>query len=130
MSACLVLWPGEIAYRWVGAWLMVQDSGSWAAPSWTHILITDQRLLCCFDDGRLLSLSWSEVAGLQIVLDQQRLLLGGANQSPTTFSGTGTAAIAVAAVAMLYGPSALLSHPALSPLRCESPPTGPADGSR
>jgi hypothetical protein len=122
MSAGLVLGPEETAYRRTGAWLLVQEFGSWALPSWTQVAITDQRLLCCCNDGRLLSLCWTEVAGVQVALDQQSLLISCCNQPPITFTGAGTAVLGVAAVSMLYGPGALLTHPALSPLRCESPP--------
>jgi len=124
MSAGLVLGSEETAYRWTGAWLLVQEFGSWARPSWTQVAITDQRLLCCCNGGQLLSMYWMDVAGVQIVLDRQSLLISCCNQPPVTFAGAGTAVIGVAAVSMLYGPGALLTHPALSPLRCQSPPMG------
>jgi hypothetical protein len=71
MSAGLVLTHGESAYRCVGAWLAAQDNGCWAPPNRAQVLITDQRLICRCDDGRVLSLLWAEVAGLQIVLDRR-----------------------------------------------------------
>jgi hypothetical protein len=120
MGAGLVLGSSETAYRWVGAWLTAQDCGSWAPPNWAQVLITDERLLCGFDDGRLVSLRWTEVGGVQIRLEQQSLLLSCGNHSPIRFVGAGTAAIAVAAVSMLYGPGALLTHRALTPLRHDS----------
>jgi hypothetical protein len=117
MSAGLVLSPEDSPYRWVGAWLAVQDAGSWATPSWTQILITDQRLLCCLDGGRLLALRWPEVTAVQIALDQHRLLLNYRDHSPIAFMGGAVVVLAVATVAGVYGAPGLLTHPALSSLR-------------
>ena len=120
MSAGLVLLPGETAYRWVQVWIMVQHDGCWAPPSWAQILVTDQRLLCRCGDGRLVSLYWSDVVGMQIALDQQSIILNYGDHAPVALSGVETAVIAVAAVATLYGVSSLLAHPALAALRCPS----------
>ena len=124
MGAGLVLGRGETAYRWVGAWLAAQDRGCWAPPNWAQALITDERLLCRCDDGRLLSLPWAEVTGLQIVLDQQRLVINYGGEPPIAFMGVETAVLAVAAVAGVYGLPSLLTHPALSPLRHPSSGSG------
>jgi hypothetical protein len=99
MSAGLVLVPGEQAYRWVGAWLMVQYAGSWAAPSWTQIVVTDQRLLCRFADGRLVSLRWCQLTGVRISLEQQHLVLNYGDHSPIAVMGIQTPVLAVAAIA-------------------------------
>jgi hypothetical protein len=117
MSAGLVLIPGETVFRCVGAWLAAQVGASWAPPNWAQAVVTDQRLLCKCDDGRLLSLFWAEVSGLQIVLEQQRLALNYGDHAPIAFIGIQTAVLAVAAVAGVYGAPSLLTHPALSPLR-------------
>ena len=120
MSAGLVLLPGEIAYRWVQAWIMVQHDGCWAPPSWAQILVTDQRLLCRCGDGRLVSLYWSEVVGMQIALAQPSIILNYGEHPPIALSGVEVAVIAVSAVATLYRPPSLLTHPALSALRFTS----------
>ena len=117
MSAGLVLAPGETAYRWVGVWFAAQDCGGWAPSNWAQVLITDERLLCRCDDGRLLSLPWVEVTGLEIVLDQQCLVINYGGEPPIAFMGVETVFLAVAAVAGAYGLPSLLTHRALSPLR-------------
>lgn len=117
MTAGLVLAPGEEAYRWVGAWLVVQDAGSWAPPSWTQILITDQRLLCRGDDARLLTLHWCQLTGVRISLEQQHLVLNYGEHCPFAFTGVEVVVLAVATIAGAYGLPSLLTHPALSPLR-------------
>lgn len=117
MRAGLVLTHGETAYRSVDAWLAARDGGCWARPNWVQALVTDQRLLCRCDDGRLLSMPWTEVTGLQIVLDQQHLIVNYGDHAPIAFMGVQTVVLAVAAVAGVYGPASLLTHPALSCLR-------------
>jgi hypothetical protein len=117
VGAGLVLAIDETAYRWVGAWLAAQDGGCWAPPNWAQALITDERLLCRCDDGRLLSLPWAEVTGLQMVLDQQRLFMNYRGEPAIAFMGVETAVLAVAAVASVYGLPSLLNHPDLSRLR-------------
>ena len=119
MSAGLVLLPDETAYRWVQAWIMVEQGGCWAPPSWAQILVTDQRLLCRCGDGRLFSLYWSEVVGIQIALGRQSCILNYGDQPPIALSGVETAVVAVAAVATLYGAPSLLTHPELTSLRCD-----------
>jgi hypothetical protein len=78
---------------------------------------TDRRLLCRCDDGRLLALLWAEVCGLQIALDQQRLLVSYGDEPPILFMGFDSAALTVAAVAGVYGLQSLWTHPELSTVR-------------
>jgi hypothetical protein len=115
--AGLVLGRSETAYRWVGAWIAAQDGRCWAPPNWAQALITDERLLCRCDDGRLLSLPWADVTGLQIGLDQQCIVINYGGEPPIAFRGAETVVLAVAAVAGTYGLQSLLTHPGLSPLR-------------
>ena len=117
MGAGLLLTPGEQAYRWLGVWVSVQDAGDWALPSWTQILITSRRLLCRCADGRLVSLVWGEVTGLQSDVQQQRLVFNYGAHPPIAMMGVETTVISVAAVANVFGVSSLLTHPALSLLR-------------
>ena len=117
VSAGLILFPGETVYRCVGAWLTTVDRGSWAPPNWAEILMTDRRLICRCDDARLLSLSWTHVTGLQIGLEEQHLVMNYGDDPPIAFMGIGAATLAVGTVAGVYGLPALITHPALSPLR-------------
>ena len=117
VSAGLILFPGETVYRCIGAWLTTMDRGSWAPPNWAEILITDRRLICRCDDARLLSLSWTDVTGLQIALSEQRLIVNYGDDPPIAFMGAATAVLAVGAVAGVYGLPSLLTHPSLSSLR-------------
>lgn len=117
MREGLVLGHSETAYRRVGVWLTAQDGRCWARPSWVQVLVTDQRLLCRCNDGRLLSLPWAEVTGLQVALEQQRILVNYGDEPPIAFTGGGSAAVAVAAIVGVYGLPSLLTHPALSPMR-------------
>jgi hypothetical protein len=60
---------------------------------------------------------WSGLAGADIDLKRDRIVLNAANGWTGILSGTTLAPIAVAAVAMCYGAKALLTHPALEDLR-------------
>lgn len=117
MTLGLVLDAGETAYRCAGVWLAVQDAGAWTHPMWITVVVTDQRLLVRCEDGRLLSLSWAHVTGLQPVLGRQQIFLNYGDEPPIAFLGAETAALAVAAVASVFGVASLVTHPALSLLR-------------
>ena len=124
MNAGVVLWPNETAYRQVPLWLTAFDHGHWAAPSWTTVLVTDQRLLCRFASGSLASLPWNGLVGLNIDLGSDRVTLDHGDGQPVALSGPDTPTIAVASVAFLYGIDALLQHPALDGLRSVSRQAG------
>ena len=117
VSAGQILFPGETVYRCVGVWLATVDRGSWAPPNWAEVLLTDRRMLCRCDDARLLSLSWTDVTGLRIDLSEQQVIVNYGGDPPIAFMGLGIAALAVGAVAGVYGLPSLLTHPSLSPLR-------------
>ena len=117
VSAGLILLPGEVVYRCVGVWLAAMDRGSWAPPNWAEVLLTDRRVLCRCDDARLLSLSWTDVTGVQIGLEEQHVVVNYGDDSPIAFMGVGTPALAVGAVAGVYGLPSLLNHASLSLLR-------------
>jgi hypothetical protein len=101
MRAGVVLQPGEIVYRQVPVWIRVQERGRWAEASCAEVLATDKRLLCRFASGRLTSLWWSGVVGLDVDLPL-------------------VAPVAVVAIASLYGMEAILTHHALATLRTKS----------
>ena len=117
MNAGVVLWPNETAYRQVPLWLTAYDHGHWAAPSWTSVLVTDQRLLCRFASGTLAALPWNGLVGLNIDLSADRVTLDHGDGQPVALSGPAAPPVAVASVAFLYGIDALLQHPGLDGLR-------------
>jgi hypothetical protein len=119
MTAGVVLQPGEIVYRQLPIWIRVQDDGRWANASFADVVMTDLRLLCRFATGRLFSLWWSGVIGLNADLSTEQLVLDFDDGQPVSLSGPWVAPAAVAGVALTYGLQALLTHPAMVPLRAE-----------
>jgi hypothetical protein len=79
--------------------------------------VTDLRLLCRFSTGRLASLWWRGVVGLQVDLVAEHMVLDYGHGQPVAVSGAQVAPVSVAAVASIYGVQALVGHSALAPLR-------------
>ena len=121
MAAGVVLQPGETVYRHVPLWIRVQDDGRWAGASYADVFVTDKRLLCRFATGRLSSLWWSGVVGLNVDLAAEHIVLDYGDGQPVGLSGTHVAPASVAAIASIYGVWALVGHPALAPLRGDGP---------
>jgi hypothetical protein len=119
MNAGVVLKPGETVFRQVPLWIRVQQEGRWADASYADVLVSDMRLLCRFATGRLFSLWWSGVIGLNVDLSTEQLVLDFGDGQPVSLSGPWVAPAAVAGVALTYGLQALLTHPAMGPLRAE-----------
>lgn len=117
MAAGVVLGPGEVARRLVGAWLRIWIDGAWSSPRWTRALVSDRRLVVRLDTGELVSLWWQGLVGFTADLDAGHVILDFGDGHPRSLSGPGAAVVAVAGVALLYGPEAMLTHPALAPLR-------------
>lgn len=117
MAAGLVLERGEIGRRMAGLWLRMRQGGVWCEPRWTQVLITDRRLLVRLDTGELISLWWGALVGFEPDLERGHVVLDFGDGHPRLLSGPAVALVAVAGVARLYGPEALLAHPALEPLR-------------
>lgn len=113
----VVLESGEVARRLVGCWLQMWMDGTWSEPRWTQSLVSDRRLLVRFDSGELVSLWWEALVGFTADLTVGSVVLDFGDGRPRWLSGPGVAAVAVAGVARLYGPEAMLTHPALAPLR-------------
>lgn len=127
MSAGMVLGAGETAYRLVAAWLQQQLPQGWTEPTWSQLLVTDRRLLIRLPGGMLVSLWWGSLVGFEADLVGERVILDYGDGSPRHVFGSAAPIIAVAGVAMVYGPEALLTHPALAPLRAladQPEPTG------
>ena len=117
MVAGLVLRDGEVARRLVGAWVRQREPAGWSAPGWCQITVTDLRLLVRLPTSELASLWWGSLAGLEVDLDAEHVVLDFADGFPRLLSGTAVPVIAVAGVAAVYGVEALVAHPALSSLR-------------
>ena len=117
MAAGLVLERGEFGRRMAGLWLRVRLGGMWSLPSWSQVLITDRRLLVRLGTGELVSLWWGSLVGFEADLQQGHVVLDFGDGHPRSLSGPAVALVAVAGVGRLYGPEALLVHPALALLR-------------
>jgi hypothetical protein len=121
MAAGVVLQPGETVYRHVPLWIRVQDDGRWAGASYADVFVTDKRLLCRFPTGQLSSLWWRGVVGLHVDLASEHVVLDFGDGQPVNLSGVQVVSVSVAAIALIYGAQALVSHPALVPLRTTIP---------
>jgi hypothetical protein len=121
MRAGVVLQSGETVYRQVRIWVRVQQDGRWADASVADVLVTDIRLLCRFGSGRLTSLWWRGVVGLHVDLAVEHIVLDYGDGQPVGLLGAQVAPVSVAAIASIYGAQALVSHPALAPLRDHGP---------
>ena len=117
MAAGVVLQPGETVYRQVPLWIRVQQDGTWAGASFADVIVTDLRLLCRFASGRLSSLAWNAVAGLDVDLVAEHVVLDFGDGQPVGLSGAQVAQVSVAVIASIYGIRGLLGHPALAALR-------------
>jgi hypothetical protein len=117
MTAGVVLQPGETVYRQLPIWIRVQENGRWAEASYADVIVTDQRLLCRFATGHLASLWWTGIAGLNVDLVAEHIVLDFGDGQPVSLSGAHVAIVAVAAIASIYGAQAMLTHPALASLR-------------
>jgi hypothetical protein len=121
MKEGVVLQPGETVYRQVPLWIRVQQDGRWAEASYADVLVSDVRLLCRFAAGRMFSLWWSGIVGLNVDLVAEHIVLDFGDGQPINFSGVQVVSVSVAAIASIYGAQALASHPALTPLRTRAP---------
>lgn len=124
ISAGVVLQPRETVYRLLPIWIRVQQDGCWAEASFAEVLVTDQRLLCRFASGSLISLWWSGIVGLNVDIAAEHIVLDFGDGQPVNLSGVQVSVVAVAAIASIYGAYALVGHAALAPLRTRSPAWG------
>lgn len=93
----------------------------WRGEPITNWAITSQRLVERDPSGALVSLYWSGCTGVLVDLAAGRVQFDCIDGRRRAFTGPAVAPIAVAAVAHLHGPQALLDHPALAPLRAPAP---------
>ena len=117
MAAGVVLQDGEIPRRVLNVWVSMWLAGEWAPGSTAQVLLSDRRLLVRLDSGELVSMWWDALVGFTADLTAGYVVLDFGDGRPRSISGRGAAAVAVAGVARLYGTAALLTHPALEPLR-------------
>ncbi|WP_457256504.1 hypothetical protein [Pedococcus sp. P5_B7] len=117
MGLGIVLEAGEHAHRTAWSWVRWRVDGQWSPALWCHVVVTDHRLLVRLPDGTLRSQWWSTLVGFEADLVAGHVILDYGDGRPRLFSGPQAAVLAVAGVAMLYGPEALVSHPALDPIR-------------
>ena len=117
MAVGVVLQDGEIPRRVLNVWVSMWLAGEWAPGSTAQVLLSDRRLLVRLDSGELVSMWWDALVGFTADLTAGYVVLDFGDGRPRSISGRGAAAVAVAGVARLYGTAALLTHPALEPLR-------------
>lgn len=117
VTAGVVLAPREAVYRSTEAWVRIQSSGRWGSARLVQVVVSNQRLLCRLPDGGWTSLWWNGVLGLEVDLVSEHVILDYGDGQPVAMSGVHTAALGVAAVALVHGLGALLQHPALASLR-------------
>lgn len=117
MAAGVVLHTGETVYRQLPIWVRVLHAGRWAEASNADVLVTDLRLLCRFATGRLFSLWWSGIVGLEADLAAEHIILDYGDGQPVNLSGPLVAPVAVVGIASVYGTEAMLTHPGLARIR-------------
>lgn len=117
MTAGVVLQAGETVYRQLPIWIRVQNDGRWAEASFVDVIVTDMRLLCRFATGRLSSLWWNGIVGLEVDLAAEHIILDFGDGQPVNLSGPLVAPVAVVGIASVYGTEAMLTHPGLARIR-------------
>lgn len=113
----LVLQPGETAYRAADVWLSQRGPSGWPAPVPCQAVATDQRLIVRMPPGELASLWWGSLVGFHPDLSRSSMVLDYGDGFPRQVSGPQVPAVAVIAVAAVYGVRGLAEHAALEPLR-------------
>lgn len=131
----LALEPGEVLYRqaWARYWTLgattelVDSHGrvsvvpaAWRDWGWCQTVVTSHRLATrlAADGCRLVSNWWASIAGVQVDLARDVVVLDDrASSWRGAYGGPAAALVAVAAVERVHGLAALIDHPALWPLR-------------
>ena len=81
------------------------------------MFVTDQRLLCRFGSGSLISLWWGGLVGLHVDLVGENIALDFGDGELVNLAGAQVAPLAVLGIASVYGKESMLAHPALASLR-------------
>ena len=131
----LALEPGEVLFRqvWARYWTLgtttelVDSHGrvrvvppAWRDWGWCQAVITSHRLATRLsaDGSRLVSNWWASIAGVQLDLARDMVVLDDrASSWRGAYGGPAAAIVAVAAVERVHGPAALVHHPALGVVR-------------
>ena len=97
---------------------------SWRDWGWCQVLLTSHRLLTRLgaDGGWLISNWWASIGGVQVDLQHDLVTLDDRTGNwRGAYGGPAVPLIAVFAVGAVHGLPALVEHPALEPLRRDSP---------
>lgn len=113
----VVMRPDETALRVIVASFVIRLDGQWTTREPVSVVITSERLLVRFAAGELASLWWAGIVGVEIDVDRGWLVLDYGDGTPRAILGPALHALAVATIWALYGPEALLTHPALAGVR-------------
>ncbi|HZT66198.1 MAG TPA: hypothetical protein VFA11_10460 [Acidimicrobiales bacterium] len=103
-----------------GAGQIRPGSPRWRDWGWCDSLVTSHRLVTRLagDGGRLVSNWWSWVAGVNVDLAADTVVLDDhSGEWRGAYTGPGAPVLAVAAIERVHGTAALVDHPALAPLR-------------
>jgi hypothetical protein len=108
--------------NWLGrrAKTVTRDTSTlrWRDHGQIDWLITSERIVGRLPASReMISVWWSGLAGIDIDLKRDCIVLNGMNGWTGMLTGPAVAQIAVAAIAMCYGLEALLVHPAVEFIR-------------
>jgi hypothetical protein len=139
----IVLNDGETAwqrvpadYRWRGeqSWIVQHNSHRGYRSTLNEVhqpcmyyagildwVITNQRLAARKPDGQVVSIWWTALEAISVDLAREVVVLDGMDGYHGELSGPTIAPIAITAIAIRHGAQALLEHPALEPLRSDSP---------
>lgn len=108
---------GETACGVVGLCLRTLTGSRWSAPTPVQVIVTDHRLIVALATGETIHLEWSQLAAFEPDLTRAHLVVGPGAGPRFGFSGSAVPILAVVGVSVLYGADALVTHPALRPLR-------------
>jgi hypothetical protein len=122
----IVLLPDEVVWREAATadWV-VRENDVWpngaVTPRWDRYpprpwLVTSHRIISRQPDTTIAQVQWATVTGCRADLIREFVQFD-AGDWQGAVAGPGVAVIAVAALASVYGPQALIDHPALAPLR-------------
>jgi hypothetical protein len=108
-------------------------TGQWQDHGELDWLITSQRIVGRLPaSSEMISIWWSGLAGVDVDLKRERIVLNAVNRWTGMLTGPSVAPIAIAAIVVCHGVGALLIHPALESIRQSSqderPPSPEAEG--
>jgi hypothetical protein len=113
------VWPAYTQVSWSGRNIKREVSADhWQDYGQIEWLVTSQRIVGRLPtSSEMYSIWWSGLAGVDIDIEGDHIVLNGMNAWTGMLTGPTLAPIAVAAVAMCHGLEALLTHPSLEEFR-------------